>query len=100
MIGLQIITWAIKLTTGTIIKDPISEMHAINRKFKRACLQHELSTRTGCNRMSKLHKGAVVKETQVIIDERISGVSYLNFTGSLKYMSRMLISILLVQGLR
>lgn len=48
----------------------------------------------------QLHKGAIVKETQVIMEKRISGVSYWNFTGSLKYMSRMLISILLVQGLR
>ena len=42
----------------------------------------------------------VVKEIQVEMDERIEGESYLNLTNSIKYMSRMIISILFIQYFR
>ena len=48
----------------------------------------------------QIRKGAVVKEIQVEMDERIEGTSYLGFTNSIRYMMRMLTSILLVQGFR
>lgn len=48
----------------------------------------------------QLKKGAIIKEVQVQMDERIEGTSYLGAANSIKYMLRMLTSILLIQGFR
>ena len=51
--------------------------------------------------MSYLVKnGARISEVPVKMEERQFGTSYLNMLGSAKYMSRMLISILLLQNFR
>ena len=44
--------------------------------------------------------GAVVKELQVEMGERIAGTSYLNFARSVEYMIKMGLSILLIQWFR
>ena len=43
---------------------------------------------------------AVIEEIQVEMDERTEGESYLGIINSVKYMMRMLTSILLIQGFR
>ena len=43
---------------------------------------------------------AAVAEVPVIMDERVSGVSYLTPVNASKYMIKMLISILLIQNFR
>lgn len=51
--------------------------------------------------LSYLMKNEVrVSEVQVKMDERIAGESYLNFTRSMVYMMRMMLSILIVQSFR
>ena len=47
-----------------------------------------------------LKKGKKVKEIQVQMKDRESGESYLNLTNTIKYMSRMIISIFLIQPFR
>ncbi len=47
-----------------------------------------------------IKQGAKVAEVQVTMDERIAGVSYLNPINAVKYMSKMLFSILLIQNFR
>ena len=48
----------------------------------------------------QIKKGATIKEVQVEMDERIEGESYLNWANSIRYMARMLISIVFVQNFR
>ena len=45
-------------------------------------------------------QGAKVAEVPVIMDERISGTSYLTPFRAAKYMTQMMVSILLIQNFR
>lgn len=47
-----------------------------------------------------LRQGARVRETQVVMHERIAGTSYLNLGRSVRYMLNMFVSILFVQFFR
>ena len=47
-----------------------------------------------------IKQGARVAEIQVEIDERLAGESYLKPMVAMKYMTRMLISIFLIQNFR
>ena len=47
-----------------------------------------------------LKKKRKIEEVQVQMSEREFGESYLNLTNTIKYMSRMLISIFLIQPFR
>ncbi len=100
MLGSNMISLAIRLTTGTRIKDPTSGMRMFSRKMIE---EFALSLNYGPepDTVSYLLKqGAKVTEVQVTMDERIAGVSYLNPVNAVKYMSKMLFSILLVQNFR
>ena len=91
MIGSRMITVAIKMTTGERIadRDMIREF-AMNLNYG-----PEPDT------VSYLIKnGAKVSEVQVEMAEREFGSSYLNVIGSMKYMLKMLLSIILVQSFR
>lgn len=100
MLGSKLITVAIKLTTGIRISDPTSGM----RMFSKAMIKEfakNLNYGPEPDTISYLLKnGAKVTEIQVEMDERQFGESYLNLVGSIKYMSKMLISILLIQNFR
>lgn len=100
MFGSKLITIAIKLTTGTRISDPTSGM----RMFSKAMIKEfarNLNYGPEPDTISYLIKnGAKVSEVQVQMDERQFGESYLNMVGSMKYMSKMLLSILVIQNFR
>lgn len=100
MAGSYIISWAIRLTTGRAICDPTSGM----RLFSRAMIQEfaqNLNYGPEPDTISYLIKnGAVVRELQVNMENRIAGQSYLNFARSIEYMVKMGISILLIQWFR
>lgn len=100
MIGSRLITFSIKMTTGVRIEDPTSGMRAIDRKLIQEFAFNMNYPPEPDTIAYQLKKGAVVKEIQVEMDERIEGTSYLGVTNSLRYMLRMLTSILLVQGFR
>ena len=100
MIGSRLIAGAVRLTTGAKITDPTSGMRMVNRKLMKAFALNinfgpEPDTVSYLIRM-----GAKVTEIQATMDERIAGESYLNLVNSVKYMARMLISILLIQIFR
>lgn len=100
MLGSFLISNAIRLTTGKIIKDPTSGMRIYNRRM--LC---EMATQLNCapepDTISYwIRRGARVDEIQVKMDERMAGTSYLNLPRSIGYMLRMGISILLVQWFR
>lgn len=100
MLGSNLISMAMKLTTGRRVKDPTSGMRMFNKKM---IAEFALNMNYGPepDTVSYLLKqGATIAEVQVEMDERIAGESYLNLTRSMMYMLRMLLSILLIQNFR
>ena len=100
MLGSNLISAAMKLTTGHRVKDPTSGMRLFNKKM---IAEFALNMNYGPepDTISYLLKqGATIAEVQAKMDERIAGESYLNMTKSMMYMLRMLLSILVIQNLR
>lgn len=100
MVGSRLISFSIKLTTGIKVNDPTSGMRAIDRKLITEFAFNMNYPPEPDTIAYQLRKGAIVKEIQVEMDERIEGTSYLGVANSIKYMLRMLTSILLIQGFR
>ncbi|CUX33626.1 glycosyltransferase family 2 protein [Clostridium sp. C105KSO13] len=100
MLGSKILTVAIKMTTGIRVSDPTSGMRMFSRPMIKEFAQN-LNYGPEPDTVSYLLKnGARISEVQVKMEERQFGESYLNLTGSAKYMMKMLISIFLVQNFR
>ena len=100
MLGSNFLQFAIRITTGADIKDPTSGMRMFSRKMIREFAQG-LNYGPEPDTVSYLVKqGAKVAEVPVIMDERISGTSYLTPVRAAKYMTQMLVSILLIQNFR
>lgn len=100
MLGSNMISLAMKITTGKTIKDPTSGMRMFNKQMIE---EFALNMNYGPepDTISYLmKKGATISEVQVEMDERLEGESYLNFSRSMLYMLRMLISILFIQSFR
>lgn len=100
MLGSRLISASIKIITGKSIKDPTSGFRAYNK----SCIKEYA---LGMNNPPEpdtlvymLKKGKKIKEVQVQMKDRESGESYLNLTNTIKYMSRMIISIFLIQPFR
>ena len=100
MLGSRMITSFIKLVTKVEVKDPTSGMRAIDQKLIKEFALNMNYPPEPDTIAYQIKTGAVVKEIQVEMDERIEGESYLNLTNSIKYMSRMIISILFIQYFR
>ena len=100
MLGSNLLEIAIRLTTGWDIKDPTSGMRMFSRKMIREFAMG-LNYGPEPDTVSYLVKqGAKVAEIPVIMDERISGTSYLTPIRAAKYMTQMLVSILVIQNFR
>lgn len=100
MLGSNLLEFAIRLTTGADIKDPTSGMRMFSRRMIREFAMG-LNYGPEPDTVSYLVKqGAKVAEVPVIMDERISGTSYLTPVRAAKYMTQMLVSILLIQNFR
>lgn len=101
MLGGNLISVAIRLTTGEKLTDPTSGMRAFN---KRMIKQLALGLNFGPepDTVSYLIKRADAKvvEVPVKMAERFAGESYLNPWTSVMYMLRMTISILFIQLIR
>ena len=100
MLGSRLIAAAIKLTTGVTVTDPTSGMRMFGGKMIK---EFALNINYGPepDTVSYLLKqGARIAEVPVKIAERIGGESYLKPTVAVRYMTRILISILLVQNFR
>lgn len=100
MLGSTLITGAIRLTTGKTIKDPTSGMRMYNRRMIEIFANHTNLSPEPDSIAYMIKSKAKVSEVQVEMDERIAGVSYLNFSRSMFYMLRMTISILFIQVFR
>lgn len=101
MLGSNLISVAIKITTGKSLKDPTSGMRAFN---KRMIKQFALGLNFGPepDTVSYLIKRANAKVIEIPVEmaERTAGESYLNVWTSITYMMRMTISILFIQLIR
>lgn len=100
MVGSRMITAAIRLTTGVHVADPTSGMRMFSREMIK---EFALNINYGPepDTISYLIKqGAKVAEVPVVIEERAGGESYLKPTVAVRYMARILISILLIQNFR
>lgn len=100
MIGSRLIAGAIRLTTGVKVTDPTSGMRMFNKEMIK---EFALSLNYGPepDTISYLLKqGAKVAEVPVVITERAGGESYLKPAVAVRYMARILISILLIQNFR
>ncbi len=100
MVGSRLIAGAIRLTTGVRIADPTSGMRMFNREMIQE-FALRLNYGPEPDTISFLVKqGARVAEVPVKIAERLAGESYLKPLVAVKYMVRMLISILFIQNFR
>lgn len=101
MFGNNLISFAIKITTGKTIKDPTSGMRAFNKRMIKY-LALGLNYGPEPDTVSFLIKRANAKvvEVPVRIAERVAGESYLKPWNAMMYMLRMTISIFFVQFIR
>lgn len=99
-LGSFLIKNAIRLTTGITVTDPTCGLRMYNRKMIGG-FSNELNYAPEPDTISFLLKnGARVAEVPVRVAERGAGESYLRPLNAVKYMLKMLISILLVQNFR
>lgn len=100
MIGSRLIAGAIKLITGKTIKDPTSGFRA----YDKACIRDYATEMNNPPEpdtlVYMLRKNRKIKEVQVQMSEREFGQSYLDLVNTIKYMSRMMVSIFLIQPFR
>lgn len=100
MLGSNLISAAIRCTTGAKIKDPTSGMRMYGQKLIKE-LALSLNVGPEPDTVSYLIKqGAKYAEVQASMDERVEGESYLNVANSIKYMLHMMISIVIIQNFR
>ncbi|MEG1945670.1 MAG: glycosyltransferase family 2 protein [Lachnospiraceae bacterium] len=100
MIGSRMIGAAIRSTTGVRVKDPTSGMRMFRSELIKE-LALNINFGPEPDTVSFLiRRGAKVAEIQAVMDERTEGESYLNFANSMKYMLRMMISIIVIQNFR
>lgn len=100
MVGSRLIEASIRLTTGVTVNDPTSGMRMFNREMIK---EFALNLNYGPepDTVSYLLKqGARVAEVPVHIAERAGGESYLKPMVAVRYMARMLLSILVIQNFR
>ena len=101
MIGSRIIAFAIKLTTGKTLKDPTSGMRCFNRRMMEL-FAFSINITPEPDTLAYLirNAGARVTEVQVTVDERSAGKSYLTVANSIRYMVRIMLSVLFIQFFR
>lgn len=101
MIGSRLIAFAIKLTTGRTIKDPTSGMRCFDRRMMELfAFSINISPEPDTIAYLIRSAGARIKEVQVTVDERSAGKSYLTAANSVRYMVRIMLSVLLIQFFR
>ena len=100
MIGSRLIASAIRIVTGKKVMDPTSGFRA----YGKACIKDYALDMNNPPEPDTLvymyRKKRKIKEIQVQMSEREFGESYLNLVNMIKYMSRMMVSIFLIQPFR
>ena len=100
MMGSNLISAIIKISTGKRIMDPTSGMRLFGRDIVKE-FAYDMNYGPEPDTISYLLKqGVKVEEVQVTMDERIAGESYLNLVRSVKYMMLQCFSIVFIQKFR
>lgn len=101
MIGSQIITYAIWITTGgKYIGDVTSGMRLFNKRMIKM-FGYRINYRPKPDTLAfLLNQGVKIEEVQVSMRERVAGDSYLNLKNSFYYMLHVLFNILFFQWVR
>jgi glycosyltransferase involved in cell wall biosynthesis len=100
MIGSRIISGCIRITTGKRIEDPTSGMRVFSQSMIKVLAKQVNYGPEPDTLAFLLRCGARVEEHQVAMKERVAGESYLKVWEAVKYMTRMCLSILIVQWFR
>ena len=101
MIGSQLITYAIYLTTGgKYIGDVTSGMRLFNKAMIKRFGYHMNYGPEPDTLAYLINCGIKIEEVQVTMEERIAGVSYLNLGNAMYYMLQQLFSIIVFQWFR
>ncbi len=98
MLGSNLITGIIKLTTGKTIKDPTSGMRAYNREAIEELVYNSGLSPEPDTIVYMLKKKKKIKEVQVEMKEREFGESYLKPFKAMKYMINMFCSIIFIRS--
>lgn len=99
MFGSNLLTLAIKLTTGKKIKDPTSGMRAYDKKVIEEFVKDSSLTPEPDTLVYVLKKKMKIEEVQVKMREREFGESYLNPLKSIEYMINMFFSIIFIRAI-
>lgn len=100
MLGSNLISMIILITTGKKINDPTSGMRLFNKKMIKK-FAYTMNYGPEPDTISYLvNCGAKVEEVQVEMKEREAGESYLNLKRSIQYMLHMCMSIIFIQCFR
>lgn len=101
MLGNNLISFAIKITTGKTIKDPTSGMRAFNKRMiKHFALGLNYGPEPDTVSFLIKRANAKVVEVPVRMAERFAGESYLKPWNAMMYMLHMTISIFFIQFIR
>lgn len=99
MLGSNLISFVLLLTTKKIIKDPTSGMRAYDKKCINEFVNNDSLTPEPDTLVYFLKKSYKVSEVQVEMRDREFGESYLNPIKSLEYMIKIIFSIIFVRFL-
>lgn len=100
MVGNNLISLLIKLSTGQKINDTTSGMRLYSKEVIEE-FSRNINYAPEPDTISYLIKsGMKVKEIQVVMDERVAGESYLTLARSMKYMLLQCFSIIFIQAFR
>ena len=99
MLGSNLISIAIKITTGKTIKDPTSGMRAYNKKAIYEFNRNASLTPEPDTLVYMLKKKMKINEVQVEMKDREFGESYLKPLKSAKYMINMFFSIIFIRSI-
>lgn len=100
MLGSRLISLSIRIVTRKKINDPTSGLRAYSKDVIYDYALDMNNPPEPDTLVYMLHKKRKIEEVQVEMSDREFGESYLNFANTIKYMSRMLISIFLIQPFR
>ena len=98
MLGSNLISFCIKITTGKKIKDTTSGMRAYNKNAIEEFVKNASLTPEPDTLVYMLKRGMKVKEVQVEMSDREFGESYLKPLKSIEYMFNMIFSILFIRS--
>ncbi len=100
MLGSRLISLAIFLTTFMRIKDPTSGMRAYDKETIKDYANNINNPPEPDTLVYMKLKGKKIKEVQVEMSDREQGQSIFSISHTLKYMSRILVSIFFIQPFR